>query len=98
MMSEESIRTALKLVKIRLNRADTALDEYLESRVKAAIDGLNRIGITLTDSTDDIMLAVDYTVWQYGNRDKPDSMPEWLRLMRRERWLAQRRGEQANDT
>ena len=33
------------------------------------------------------MLLVDFTVWQYQNRDQGGSMPEWLRLQRRERWL-----------
>ena len=35
-----------------------------------------------------MMFLVDYTVWQYQNRDKPGDMPDWLRLDRRERWLA----------
>ena len=42
----------------------------------------------MTESADDMMLLVDYTVWQYQNRDKPGDMPDWLRLDRRERWLA----------
>ena len=32
-----------------------------------------------------------YTVWQYQNRDSAGSMPDWLRLRRRERWLREKR-------
>ena len=79
--------TALSLVKARLNRLDANLDTYLTQRVAAAVEELTRIGIQLNDSADDLMLVVDYTVWQYQNRDTPGAMPEWLRLRRRERWI-----------
>ena len=81
--------TALALVKARLNRlpSDTGLDPYLTARVSAAVQELARIGIRLNDSEDDLMLVVDYTVWSYQNRDSAGTMPEWLRLRRRERWL-----------
>ena len=80
---------ALDLVKARLNRlpGDTSLDEYLTARIGAAVQELTRIGIGLTGDNDDLMLVVDYTVHQYQNRDTAGSMPEWLRLRRRERWL-----------
>lgn len=80
---------ALGIVKARLNRlpGDTSLDEYLSARIEAAANELTKIGITLDDSTDDLMLVVDTAVWQYSNRDKPGGMPDWLRLRRRERWL-----------
>lgn len=87
--------TALGLVKARLNRtaADTRLDGYFVQRIEAAAAELEGTGISLTDSADDMMLLVDYTVWQYQNRDSAGSMPEWLRLRRRERWLREKRGE-----
>ena len=86
---------ALALVKTRLNRlpGDTTLDDYFLMRIKAAEQALEKTGIILTDSVADLMLVVDYTVWEYQNRDKPGSMPDWLRLRRRERWLQQRRPE-----
>lgn len=88
---------ALQLVKTRLNRAqaDTTLDEYLVERIDAAEGELKKTGITLTDSAEDMMFLVDYTVWQYQNRDKSAGMPDWLRLRRRERWLQQQRGDNA---
>ena len=86
---------ALALVKTRLNRlpGDTTLDLYFLTRIDAAAQALEATGIVLTDSAADLMLLVDYTVWEYQNRDKPGSMPDWLRLRRRERWLQQRRAE-----
>jgi hypothetical protein len=83
---------ALDLVKARLNMlaANTAMDAYLRSRIDAAVAELRRTGIVLDDeSPDDLMLCVDYAVWQYQNRDSGTAMPEWLQLRRRERWLAQ---------
>lgn len=82
--------TALLLMKARLNRlpGDTTMDVYLGQRLVAADAELNRVGIHLReDSTEDLMLLVDYTVWQYQNRDSAGGMPDWLRLRRRERWL-----------
>ena len=83
---------------------DTALDAYFKKRIegaaaklqaiscivldKAGLEAFFEVGIHLTESADDMMLLVDYTVWQYQNRDKPGDMPDWLRLDRRERWLA----------
>ena len=88
-MSAVNVWEALSLVKARLNRlsSDTSLDDYFTARILAAIEELTRIGISLSDTSDDLMLVADYTVWQYQNRDQPGSMPEWLRLRRRERWL-----------
>ncbi|MBR3794752.1 MAG: hypothetical protein IKK34_01810 [Clostridia bacterium] len=85
--------SALNLVKDRLNRMRVATpdDEYLKSRIEAAAQELKRNGINLMDTTDDLMLLVDMTVWRYQNRDKMTGMPEWLRAARRERFLADRR-------
>ena len=82
---------AIQLVKTRLNRpaADTSLDDYIMARINATEEELARTGITLTDSPNDLMLLVDYSVWQYQNRDSAGAMPDWLRLRRRERWLRQ---------
>ena len=94
-MSEIDRTNALSLVKTRLNRlaTDTTLDTYFLARIDAAVQAIEGTGIILTDSAADLMLVVDYTVWEYQNRDKPGSMPDWLRLRRRERWLQQRRAD-----
>ena len=83
----------LSIVKARLNRlaSDTTLDPYLTSRIEAAESELEGTGIHLVDNdTEDQVLLADFVVWQYGNRDKPGGMPDWLRLKRRERWLRDR--------
>lgn len=97
-MSKYPDETILGLVLARLNRlpCDNALDEYLTHRIQAARGELERTGITLRDdSADDAMLLVDLVVWQYSNRDSNQGMPDWLRLKRRERWMAQRLTEEA---
>ena len=90
-MATVNKQTALQMVKSRLNRlqTDTSLDTYLMARLDAAVQELEGTGISLTDSAEDLMLAVDYTVWKYQNRDGAGSMPDWLRLARRERWVRQ---------
>lgn len=93
------IALALPLVKARLNRlaGDTTLDGYLESRLRGVQQEMERTGIVLNaESPDDLMLLVDWTVWEYGNRDKAAAVPDWLRLRRRERWL--NRGGAQNDS
>ena len=87
--------TVLGIVKARLNRADTALDDYLKQRIGAAASELEGKGINLVadDVRDEVFLA-DYAVWQYQSRDKTGAQPEWLRLALRERWLKER----ADDT
>lgn len=85
---------ALNLVKTRLDRihVNEQTEEYLRIRIEAAVQELKKNGITLTDSTDDLVLLVDFTVWEYQNRDKPGGKPEWLRQRLRDRFLAEPRG------
>lgn len=90
-MTVSAQKTALELLKVRIDRAGNLRDEYLTARIEADVEGLASNGIHLTDSPADIMLLVDYSAWRYANRDKPDDMPRWLRLLRRERWLADER-------
>lgn len=88
-MQEYIADTALGLVKTRLNKlaADTTMDEYLILRIQAAAGELEKKGITLTDSAEDLMLVVDLAVWQYQNRDSREAMPQWMRDRLRERWM-----------
>ena len=86
---------ALNLVKTRLDRihVNEQTEEYLRIRIEAAVQELKKNGITLTDSTDDLVLLVDFTVWEYQNRDKPGGEPGWLRQRVRDRVLAEPRGD-----
>lgn len=81
---------ALSLMKVRLNRpaADNSLDTYFAARITAAVEQLNRMmPVKLDDSTADLMLLVDFAVWQYQDRDKNTGDPPWLRQRLRERHL-----------
>ena len=93
-LSDANLETALGIMKTRLNRTqgDTSLDETaLRPRLRGAEAALRKNGIILEDTPDDTLLLVDYAVWRYQNRDKADDMPKWLRLLRRERFLSQKR-------
>lgn len=90
----------LKLCMGRLNRlwaqqygTTDGLTEYLTARINGAVEEFMRMGIALTGSPDDNLLAADYVCWQYSNRDKGDDDPAWLRRRIRNRWL----GEVRND-
>ena len=97
-ITETSMETALQMLKFRLNRANSAVDEYLTNLLQAEVEKLSDNGIHLHDTMQDIMLLVDMAAWRYNNRDKPNGMPEWLRLLRRERWLSDPGKEAANVT
>ena len=84
------MNAALLLMKSRLNRlsTDTSLEDTFVYRLQGAQEELNQMfRADLTDSTADLMLLVDYTVWSYQNRDQSGAMPVWLRVKLRERFL-----------
>lgn len=87
------VDTVLEMVKARLNRSDNILDVYLTERIRALIAECAEKGIHLRNTSRDIIFAADYVCWQYSNREKNEPMPEWLRLARRERWLAEVRDD-----
>lgn len=90
-LSEEAKMQALALMKVRTNRApgDISLDDMYTARLEGAEQRLAKQGITLEDGMDDVMLLVDQAVYDYQNRDKQAGEPDWLRMRKRERWLAQ---------
>ena len=79
-------------MKTRLNRmpGESALDEYFAARLDAAEREMARQGIKLTDGMDDVLLLVDKAVFDYQNRDKMQSQPDWLKAKLRGRWLNER--------
>lgn len=80
--------TALDLIKQRLNRMDSSLDNYLAMVAESAELELTRMGINLQDDADDLMLLVDFTVWRYQNRDQSGAQPKWLRHRLKLRWMS----------
>lgn len=83
----------LQIVKSRLNRMDTALDEYLIARIQAAVSELEAAGIHVRDDSRDNVFVADFVVWEYQNRDERANRidggdrPAWLRAAIRDRWL-----------
>lgn len=88
------VNIALDLMKARLNRlaGDTSLDGLFVTTLQASAEELEKTGIQLNDTAQDVMLVVNTAVWHYQSRDSQTGMPDWLRLQRRERWLNERRG------
>lgn len=89
----EEMTIALSLLKTRLNRLGTLpadLETYLQARLESAYRELETVqGIVLElGEPNELMFLVDFAEWQYKNRDKPGAMPDWLRLQRREVFLA----------
>lgn len=84
---------ALELVKARLNRLDSALDDYLQARIDAAQHYLEGQGISINMAkARDLMLVVDMAVWMYSSRDQAGGFPDWLRAQVTQRWLMERKG------
>ena len=83
------VASAMQLLMQRLDRmpGNGERDRYYEMRIRQSIAELERRGIVLTDSVDDLMLVVDLAAWNHANRDKPGAQPEWLRDKIRGRWL-----------
>lgn len=83
------VASAMMMLKQRLDRVpgDTSRDEYWKARIDQAVAKLERMGVKLTDSADDLMLVADYAAWLHANRDKTGGQPEWLRSMIAGRWL-----------
>lgn len=89
--------TILELVKYRLNRMDGALDGYLTSRIVGALERLDGMGIHIKDTVGDALIVCDLVCWEYGNRDvgasgENNAMPEWLRMLLRQRFLTEKGG------
>ena len=86
------VASALRMLKERLDRLpdDTSRDDYFTARVEQSIGELERPGIVLTDTMDDLMLVVDHAAWNHSNRDKQADMPGWLRRKIVRRWINNR--------
>lgn len=91
------IEAAYRLLLARRDRAGMPpppdLDDYWRNRLTAAVERLERIGVTLNNSVDDAMLAADLADHMIDNRDQPGGMPAWLRAEIARRWQHIEAGE-----
>lgn len=85
---------ALELLKGRMDRAGLDvppnLEAYWSKRLEAAVKYLKDKGVVFDNDTESIAdneLVADYTAYKLTNRDSTDTMPKWLRLEIRERFL-----------
>lgn len=80
-MSTPSYSVALSLLKISMGVSHTARDDLFTQKLTAADAELQGRGIALDMSlTEDVVLLVDYTEWNYRNRDTENAMPASLVL------------------
>lgn len=93
------LENAYAILKARLDRGGLSVPEaqetYWRQRLQAAVEELAKKGIHIESTQADTMLLADFTAYKIQNRDKPDEMPKWLRLELRERFLSQKRGQDA---
>lgn len=85
---------ALQLLKARMDRAGLDVPPDLlsdwRSRLEVAKKRLEEKGVVFdedADSISDNSLIADFAAWMLKNRDESGSMPEWLRLEIRERFI-----------
>ncbi len=70
----------LKILKADLGRLDNKLDDYLNTRIKAAKTEIEREGIKLDENNEDhVLILVDYAAWLYRKRTQDIDFPRHLR-------------------
>lgn len=87
------METLLEMLKIDLGIVHNKRDEYLKNCIRGTIGELNRKGIELDVENmpiDDLMLVVDYTAYNYRNRDNNVMLSNNLLYRIRNRILKER--------
>lgn len=87
------METLLEMLKIDLGIVHSKRDDYLKNSLKASIAELKRKGIDLDVENmpiDDLMLVVDYTAYNYRNRDNNVMLSNNLLYRIRNRILKER--------
>lgn len=84
----------LEALKIDLGITTTAYDERLEQYLSSAQAQIEREGITLTDSVDDMQIIVMYAAWMWRRRDGMEGMPRMLRYALNNRLFSQKMQEE----
>lgn len=84
------IDTLLLFLKIDLGINRDTYDARLTSDLETAQAEIQREGITLDDSSDDIDLVVMYAAWLWNKRRTGEGMPRMLRYLLNNHLLAQK--------
>lgn len=80
----------LTMLKTDLGITTTAYDERLQQYITSAQTQIEREGIELDDSVDDIQLVVMYAAWLWRRRDGMEGMPRMLRYALNNRLFSQK--------
>lgn len=84
----------LEMLKVDLGITTTAYDERLGQYLSSAQAQIEREGITLTDSVDDMQIIVMYAAWMWRRRDGMEGMPRMLRYALNNRLFSQKMQEE----
>lgn len=87
---ENSTLMALLKADLDLLTVPKEREAYLTQQIEAAKSMIQREGITLTDSPEDIQLVVMYAAWLYRKRNTGEGMPRMIRYALNNRVISQR--------
>lgn len=84
--------TLLALLKADLDLLTVPAEReaYLTQQLEAAKSMIEREGVTLTDSAEDMQLIVMYAAWLYRKRNSGEGMPRMIRYALNNRILHER--------
>ena len=87
---ENSTLMALLKADLDLLTVPKEREAYLTQQIEAAKSMIQREGITLTDTPEDIQLVVMYAAWLYRKRNTGEGMPRMIRYALNNRVMSQR--------
>lgn len=87
---ENSTLLALLKADLDLLTVPKEREAYLTQQIEAAKSMIQREGITLTDTPEDIQLVVMYAAWLYRKRNTGEGMPRMIRYALNNRVISQR--------
>lgn len=87
---ENSTLLALLKADLDLLSVPKEREAYLTQQIEAAKSMIQREGITLTDTPEDIQLVVMYAAWLYRKRNTGEGMPRMIRYALNNRVISQR--------
>ena len=86
----------LAMLKVDLGISANVYDDRLAASLQAAKESIQTEGITLTDSTADSQLVIQYAAWTWRKRDTGDGMPRMLRWALNNRLFSEKMREETD--